>query len=212
MSAPREACNIQLVKIQPDERLATTSELNSAPDRVICHREARGMGYGATTQVKGLSPEITIVSEADTVHKGAGNSLDTDRRRGIKNPTGSKTVATYQKDIAGTWENQYIPERVCNHKPINGEGLQMIYWWSDKSIVAMKFRNGNGAKGLTRIPMEGDTSATLRGGSQMATKPKPMTYSLEDREVFLKSRVRENLKHGSVRGLIVASQLNWRWL
>ena len=28
-----------------------------------------------TTQVKGLSPEILVVSEADTVHIGAGRSL-----------------------------------------------------------------------------------------------------------------------------------------
>jgi len=30
--------------------------------------EAKGMGYRAATQVKVSSPEITIVTEADTVH------------------------------------------------------------------------------------------------------------------------------------------------
>jgi len=32
----------------------------------------------------------------------------------------------------------------------------MMYWWSDKFLVAKKFRNGNGAKELTRRPLEGD--------------------------------------------------------
>ena len=88
----------------------------------------------------------------------------------------------------------------------------MIYWWSDKSILAKKFRNGNGAKGLTRIPKEGDTTVRHRTGEQLSTKPNPMTYSVEGKEVFLKSRERENCTHGSVRGFIVSSQINWRWL
>ena len=37
----------------------------------------------ATTQVKGLSAEITIVSEADTVHGGAGRSPTPDKGEGI---------------------------------------------------------------------------------------------------------------------------------
>ena len=39
--------------------------------------------YRATMQMKGLSAEITIVSEADTVHIGAGRSPITDRGKGI---------------------------------------------------------------------------------------------------------------------------------
>ena len=58
MGAPRKARAIQLVKIQPAERLATTSELNLAPSSVTSCREAKGMGYWAATQVKGLSSEI----------------------------------------------------------------------------------------------------------------------------------------------------------
>ena len=209
MSAPSKACNIQLVKIQPDERLAATSEQTFAPDKATYLREAKGEGYRAATQVKGLSPEMFVVSEADAVHLAEGSSLNTDNWQGRENLTGSETVALYQKDIMGTWENQYIPARVCNHKPIKGEDLQMIYWWSDKSIVAMKSRNGDGAKGLTGRPLEGDTTARHRAGLRLSTKPKPMTYSTEDREVFLKSRVKENCKHGSVRGFTVSSR---RWL
>ncbi|RCV65121.1 hypothetical protein C5S53_05280 [Methanophagales archaeon] len=46
---------IQLVKIQPEERLAATSELNSASCLVTGCGEARGMGYWAAAQVKGFS-------------------------------------------------------------------------------------------------------------------------------------------------------------
>ena len=81
MSAPSKACNIQLVKIQPEERLASTSELNSAPGLVTNRREAGGMGYWAATQVKGLSLEIIIMSVVDTVHLVEGGILVTERRR-----------------------------------------------------------------------------------------------------------------------------------
>ena len=84
----------------------------------------------------------------------------------------------------------------------------MIYWWSDKPIVAEKFRNGNGAKGLTGIPRERETTARFEAGEQWLTKLNPETLSMLG-EVFLKSRVWENCKHGSVRGLIVSSG---RWL
>ncbi|KAF5435148.1 hypothetical protein C5S35_11905 [Candidatus Methanophagaceae archaeon] len=59
--------NIPLVKIQPEERLAASSELNPASCLVTGCGEARGMEYVAATQVKGLSHEIFIVPEADVV-------------------------------------------------------------------------------------------------------------------------------------------------
>jgi hypothetical protein len=54
-----------VVKVRPEERLATTSELNLASSLVTGCDEAGGTGYWAATHVKGLSPEITLVSEAD---------------------------------------------------------------------------------------------------------------------------------------------------
>ena len=98
---------------------------------------------------------------------------------------------------------------VCGNKPENGKDSQMMHWWSDKPIVARKFLNGNGAKGLTRRPMEGDTAARRRAGVQRLTKPKPMTYQLEGREVFLKSWMREICTSSFVRGLIVSSSRRW---
>ncbi|MBE9593305.1 MAG: hypothetical protein IMF19_07470, partial [Proteobacteria bacterium] len=46
-SVPSKIHNIRLVKIQPEEMLATTSELNLASCLVTGCGEARGMGYWA---------------------------------------------------------------------------------------------------------------------------------------------------------------------
>ena len=152
------------MKIQPNESLTSTLELNLTPDRVIYHREAKGKGYWASTQVNVLSPEITIVSDADTVHKeGRQNSRYRDGE-GLRDRRGLRQLHGIKRIVCGTWENQYTPEWVCNYKPINGEDLQMVYWWSDKFIVAKKQSNVCGAKGLTRKPLEGDTTTRLRTG------------------------------------------------
>ncbi|MBE9592228.1 MAG: hypothetical protein IMF19_02000, partial [Proteobacteria bacterium] len=74
--------NIQLVKIQPEERLTATSELNLASSLVTGCGEARGMGYGAATQVKGLNHEIVIVPEADVVLLTEGSTLNADSHIG----------------------------------------------------------------------------------------------------------------------------------
>ena len=214
MSAPRKACNIQLVEIQSGERLAITPEPTFTPDRVTCFREAKGRGYRATTQVKELSPEIIpCVGGRYCSYSIRQNSYDR-KWQGCESPTGSETVALYQKYIAGTWENRYIPNRVWANKPVNGEDAQIIYRWSDKPVVAKKFRNGNGAKGLTGRPLERNAAARLRTGGQLPTEPNPETSSIEG-DVFPKSRVRENCKHGSVRGLVASPDENnfiRRWL
>jgi hypothetical protein len=77
------------------------------------------MGYWAATQVKGLSLEITIVSVADAVHEAEGNILITDNWRGNGNPTGSETVARYQKDNMGTREAHNTPIEVWAYYQAN---------------------------------------------------------------------------------------------
>ena len=211
MSAPSEAYAIQLAKIQPEGRLATSSELNPAPGGVTCHREARRMGYRAATQVKGLSPEIPVMSEADAVHLSGRQYSHNRYWRGYANPTGSETAARYQRERVGTREAHNIPLWVWVVKPLEGKAGQMVLWESDQSIVVRKQGNACGAKGLAGRPVEGDTTSRLRTGQRLSTKPKPMTCSLEGKEVFLKSRMRENCKSGSVRGFIVDSLLR-RWL
>ena len=104
--------NIQLVKIQPEERLAAPSELNPASSLVTGCGEARGMGYWAATQVKGFSHEIFIVPEADVVVLTEGSTLIVDSLigswQGDASPAGSKTVARYQMDIMQTREAQDV--------------------------------------------------------------------------------------------------------
>ena len=214
MSAPSKAYTIQLVKIQPEERLATTSELNPAPGGVTCHREARGMGHWAATQVKGLSPEIAIVSVADAVHVCGRHHSHNRYLRGCASPTGSETVARYQKDSIGTWETHNAPVRVWATKSEKGKVVQMVLWESDQFIVAMNPRNGGGAKGLAVRPLDkGHIHQTQSW--RLDVNETCSISSAEEWEVWLKSRMRENFTYGSVRGLIVAPTENTserRWL
>jgi hypothetical protein len=118
--------NIPLVKIQPEERLSTTTELNTASCLVTGCGEARGMGYWAATQVKGFSHEIPIIPEAYVVLLTEGCTLIADSLirtwQGDASPAGSKTVARYQTDIMQTREAQSVLlTGVCPIKPINGK-------------------------------------------------------------------------------------------
>jgi len=216
MSAPSKARTIQLVKVQPEERLATTSGLNLAPSLVTGCCEAKGMGYWAATQVKGLSPVITIVSEADVVHV-CGRQYSHNRYwRGYVGPTGSETVARYQKDSVGTREAQGVLHYgVCNSKPIDGELLQMALWESDQPIVPMKQGNACGGKGLAGEPLVWGHFLCTQRQTKEVNKTTSVTYSAEDREVLLMSWMRENLMSSSARGLIAAPRkMNFlgRWL
>jgi len=104
------------------------------------------MGYWAATQVKGLIPEMPVVSEADAVHLSGRQYSHNRKWRGYANPTESETMARYQRESVETREAHNIP----------------LWLWVFK-------------------PLEG-------------------------KEVFLKSRMRENCKSGFVRGFIVDSK------
>jgi hypothetical protein len=214
MSVPSKIHNIQLVQIQPEEWLAATSEQNLVSCLVTGGGEARGMGYGAATQVKGFSHEIFIVSEADVVHVTEGSILIADSLngtwRGDERPAGSETVARYQTDIRGTREGQSVlPMGVCAIKPINGKILQTALWESDQPIVPVKRGNARGRKGLAVEPFgQGHIHRTKRLVKD-GNKTGIITYPLKVTVVLLKSRMRENLKFGSVIGLIAASGRRW---
>lgn len=142
--------------------------------------------YRAIPQGKGLSLEMPVVSVADTVHLVASNSLIT-AMRGYKTPTGSETMARYQKDRLGTREshNVSVLSGYELFKPEEGKITQMTLWQSDKPIVAMKQSNVCGAKGLTGMRRDlRDTTASLRPGVQLSTKLKSLTL-----------RARENPKY-----------------
>ena len=155
MSVPSKIHNSQLVKIQPEERLAASSELNLAPSLVTGCGEARGMGYWAATQVKESSHEIFIVPEADVVLLTEGNTLIADSLigtwQGDASPAGSKTVARYQTDIIGTRETQSVLlTGVCPIKPINGKTVQATLCESDQCIVPVMWGNAHRWKGLVQ--------------------------------------------------------------
>ena len=123
--------------------------------------------------------------------------------RGYEKPAGSETVARYQKDIAGTRETQSVLRKgVCNKsKPIIGKLLQKTLWESDWLIVVMKQSNACGAKGLAGGLLE--QGHFLQTQNWIKKENKTVFKTLIG-EALLKSRMRENLKSGSVRGLIVS--------
>ncbi len=133
--------------------------------------------------------------------------------QGYANPTGSETVARYQKGIAGTRETQSVLRKgVCDDKSINDKLLQKMLWESDWLIVVMKRGNACGAKGLAGESLE--QGHFLRTLSRIKKDNKIVSKTL-NRKALLKSRMRENFKSGSVRGLIVSPmdcKIQRRWL
>ena len=67
-----------------------------------------GRRYQAATQVKGLSPEMSSVIEADMLHFHGRQHGYNRQGEGIAALSGSETVAWYQKDYLGTWEIQGV--------------------------------------------------------------------------------------------------------
>jgi len=135
-----------------------------------------GTRYWAATQVKVLSPEITIVSEVDAFHLAEG-SIPVSVKRGYGNPTGSEAVARYQMDRLGTREAHSVPRYgVWATKPIDGKAVQMMLWESDQSIVPKKPCNGGGGKGLAGMRGElRDTIARHGTGARLSTEIKSLT-------------------------------------
>jgi group II intron reverse transcriptase/maturase len=154
--------------------------------------------------VKGFSPEIPVVSVADTVPEGAGNTPIT-VKRGYACPTGFRPVASYQKERLGTWESHNVLTRKCGEYGLPsleyGKVIQMTLWQSDKPIVAMKSLNGDGAKGLTGMRWgDRDTTSALRGGQRLSTKLSPLT---------LRARENPKCKFTSVAHLLNKDFLKW---
>ena len=117
-------------------------------------------------EVKVISPEILLILEADVICVTEGRNRKTDikqlqswniakssaTRQGDVSPTGSKTVAWYQKETTGTRETQHaFPSGICDIKPINGKILQIALWESDQFVVLLKQGNSCGGKGLTEV-------------------------------------------------------------
>lgn len=73
MSAPSKAHKEQLVKIQSTQSLANSVEPNSTRHAVTSVVKLEGGTKQTATQVKGLSPEISNIIEADAVHLAEGS-------------------------------------------------------------------------------------------------------------------------------------------
>jgi len=118
--------------------------------------------------VKVISPEISIILEADVLRVTEGSihttvspnlrswNIDGGFKtwQGDVSPAGSKTAAWYQMETMGTREAHYAlltSDGVCDVKPIDGKMPQTAYWESDQRIVPLKQGNSCGGKGLTGV-------------------------------------------------------------
>ena len=199
MGAPSKIHTIQLVKIQPEEGLTTTSELNPSTQVLVtgcC--EARGMGYWAATQVKVPAPEIHLVSEVDVFHLTEDNTLITVNPNlrswniagssGVLQGDASQgggldAVARYQRIRLGSREVQDVfLTGVCGVKPMNGETLQMACWESDQFIAPSKQGNSCGGKGLAEEPLGPGHVIRTQMRVKDGNKTKLITYLINDGE------------------------------
>lgn len=143
-----------------------------------------GERHQDTTQVKGLSPEISRYVGGRYYSFSSRQKSCNHKRRGCKNPTGSETVSRCQRADMNSGEPMYSL-RECSIKSIDDKIQQdIIHWQSDYSTVSEKSRNGDGEKGIAVMRRGvGDTSARHRTGEQMSTKLASLTQ-----------RARENSK------------------
>jgi len=86
-------------------------------------------------------------------------------------------------------------QKQCDNKPIDGKLLQdIIQRQSDCSVLAKKSRNGDGAKGTTRMNwVARDATAAHRGGERLSTKLAALT---------LMAKRNPKLKFTSVTGML----------
>ena len=141
-----------------------------------------------TTQVKGLSPEISSCVGGRCCSFSSRQNSCNRNRQGDKSPTGSKTVSRCQRTDVNSGEPMYSLEE-CGIKPINGKTPQdIIHRQSDYPVVSKKSFNGDGEKGIAVMPVcrqgrQGDakdTSARLGTGDWMATKLASITLRAKE--------------------------------
>jgi hypothetical protein len=209
MSVKSENHAVRLMKIQPEERLATISELNLASRLVTGCGEAWGKG-AAATQVKGWSNELFIVPEVDVVHVTEGSTLIADRPtwtwQGDESPVGSKTVARYQMDCMRTRKGQRaLSCGVCATEPMNGKMVQttlrelrrvlinLFKRLTDQFMVPVKQGNARGGKGLAGVRWtNGNTPSIPREGlakhfGRTFLTSKKLRRKMKDMNQWLKS-------------------------
>lgn len=103
-----EAQTVQQVRVPSGERLATAPVQNPACREATNYMVPGGRRYQAATQVKGLSPEMSSVIEADMLHIHGRQHSYIRNGEGGAALSGSETVAWYQRGCLGTWEIQGV--------------------------------------------------------------------------------------------------------
>ena len=147
MSAPSKIHTIQLVKIQPEERLAAASELHPPPCLAADCCDAREVGHRTATQVKVLESKIYFVSEVDVFHLAESSTpITISPNLRSWDPAGSAEIwlgdtshggGAGLEDTMRTWgaENVHLIG-IYRVKPVNGEVSQMALWGSDQLTVS----------------------------------------------------------------------------
>lgn len=96
-----------LAGVSPEREKLATSPTPNPTCREITNCMVLGGGrYQAATQVNVLSPEISIVTEADTFHVEGRQHCCNREGEGAVALSGSKAAAWYYMEPIGTWEIQ----------------------------------------------------------------------------------------------------------
>jgi len=164
------------------------------------------MRYRAVTQVKGLSPETSVIPVAEAFPEPQA-AFSSPLREVMRTWRGRRPRQGIKGSTSELGETQGASARIWADQPSkSGKEAQMVSWGSDQLIVVVKQGNACGARGLAGRPRSRDTSSGLRTGPRKSTELDSMTHPTEGEEVLLKSRMRGICKSGSVRGLVVDSR------
>lgn len=109
-------------EVQPRQRLAPSRVVNPAFCKVTSKAKPGETRYRAVTQVKVLSSEMSN-SGVEVVVLTEDRNRITDKRRGDRNLTGSKSTARYEKDRGRNSGEPMYSQLECCNKPIDGKVL-----------------------------------------------------------------------------------------
>ena len=119
--------------IHPDQRLTTRSELSAVHWEVTNVRSQRKGGWSAITQVKVLSPEISIIAMGQGFHFLEASSVL--RAKGERNATcrGLSPWQVIQRSTSELGRSLLLPTEASNKPKKRGGG--MVIGKSDQLIV-----------------------------------------------------------------------------
>ena len=135
-----------------------------------------GRRHRDTTQVKGLSPEITRFVGGRYCSYSSRQNSHNRYWQGYESPTGSKTVSRCQKESMMNSGEPIQSHKDCTIKPIDGKITHNMYRQSDYHTVSEKPMKVGREKGIAANTWEvRETSPRLRTGIKMRTKLTSLT-------------------------------------